>query len=42
MIAHIHPEHRASQRVARAVGLVPTTQVVDGEVRWAPPSGEDS
>ena len=34
LIAHIHPDHVASQRVAATVGLVPTRQVVDGEVRW--------
>jgi RimJ/RimL family protein N-acetyltransferase len=34
VIAHIHPGHVASQRVARAAGLSPTTDVHDGEVRW--------
>lgn len=34
VIAYIHPGHAASQRVARAAGLAPTTSVVDGEVRW--------
>lgn len=34
LIAHVHPEHEASKAVARAVGLVPTETVVDGEVRW--------
>jgi RimJ/RimL family protein N-acetyltransferase len=34
VIAHIHPDHLASQRVARAAGLAPTTEVVDGETRW--------
>ena len=33
--AHIHPGHLASQHVARAAGLVPTSDVRDGEVRWA-------
>jgi RimJ/RimL family protein N-acetyltransferase len=33
--AHIHPGHVASQRVARAAGLVPTGEVRDGEIRWA-------
>jgi RimJ/RimL family protein N-acetyltransferase len=37
VIAHIHPDHLASQRVARAAGLVPTDQIVDGEVRWTTP-----
>jgi RimJ/RimL family protein N-acetyltransferase len=32
--AHVHPDHAASQAVARAVGMTPTTTVVDGEVRW--------
>lgn len=35
--AHIHPGHLASQRVARAAGLSPTTDVRDGEVRWISP-----
>jgi RimJ/RimL family protein N-acetyltransferase len=34
VVAHIHPGHLASQRVARAAGLSPTTDVHDGEVRW--------
>ncbi len=34
LIAHVHPEHEASMAVARAVGLVPTETVLDGEVRW--------
>lgn len=34
VVAHIHPDHVASQRVARNVGLVPTDDLVDGEVRW--------
>jgi RimJ/RimL family protein N-acetyltransferase len=41
VVAHIHPGHLASQRVARAAGLSPTTDVRDGEVRWvnAPVAG---
>jgi predicted DNA-binding protein (MmcQ/YjbR family)/RimJ/RimL family protein N-acetyltransferase len=35
VIAHIHPGHVASQQVARAAGLSPTTHVRDGETRWA-------
>ncbi len=35
VIAHVHPEHEASNAVARAIGLAPTATVVDGEVRWA-------
>lgn len=30
--AHIFPGHGASERVARKVGLLPTTELVDGEV----------
>jgi len=36
VVAHIHPGHLASQRVARAAGLTPTGEVRDdGEMRWA-------
>lgn len=34
LIAHIHPQHFASQHVAAYAGMSPTAQVVDGEVRW--------
>jgi len=34
VFAHVHPEHQASMAVARAIGLTPTDEVVDGEVRW--------
>jgi RimJ/RimL family protein N-acetyltransferase len=35
VVAHIHPGHRASQRVARAAGLAPAGDVrCDGEMRW--------
>lgn len=34
VVAHIHPEHRSSQRVAEKLGLVQTDVVVDGEIRW--------
>jgi RimJ/RimL family protein N-acetyltransferase len=38
--AHIHPGHHASQRVARAAGLMPTAAIHDGETRWtSPPPG---
>src|SRR5215471_5400667 len=37
VVAHIHPGHRASQRVARAAGLSPTSDVRDGETRWISP-----
>ncbi|PPF85231.1 GNAT family N-acetyltransferase [Subtercola sp. Z020] len=33
-VAHIHPDHRASQAVARHLGLHPTATRVDGEDRW--------
>jgi len=32
--AHIHPDNGPSQRVARAVGLVATSTIEDGEVIW--------
>jgi RimJ/RimL family protein N-acetyltransferase len=32
--AHIHAEHRASAAVATRAGLLPTRDVVDGEVVW--------
>lgn len=32
--AHIHPGHLASQRVAAAAGLAPTSAVHNGEVCW--------
>jgi RimJ/RimL family protein N-acetyltransferase len=34
LIAHIHPEHRASAAVATAAGLTPTDEWHEGEVRW--------
>lgn len=34
IVAHVHPDHQASVAVARKVGLLPTDQVVDGEIRW--------
>jgi RimJ/RimL family protein N-acetyltransferase len=34
VIAHIHPDHLASEGVARAAGLAPTGEWHDGEVRW--------
>ena len=32
--AHIHPRHLASQHVARAAGLSPSSESRDGEIRW--------
>jgi len=37
VIAHIHPSHLASQRVARSAGLSPTADVHEGEIRWVRP-----
>ncbi|MFC6091001.1 GNAT family N-acetyltransferase [Saccharothrix lopnurensis] len=34
VVAHVHPDHRASAAVAAAVGLAPTDERHDGEVRW--------
>ncbi|MDV9177590.1 GNAT family N-acetyltransferase [Streptomyces sp. W16] len=34
IVAHIHPDHRASAAVATAVGLAPTEKWQDGEIRW--------
>lgn len=34
VVAHVHPRHEASMAVARAIGLSPTTGVIDGEIRW--------
>lgn len=34
VIAHVHPDHAASNAVARAIGLAPTDTMVDGERRW--------
>lgn len=38
VLASVHPDHEASQRVARAIGLVPTAVMVDGETRWQTPA----
>jgi RimJ/RimL family protein N-acetyltransferase len=38
--AHVHPAHEASQGVCRAIGLTPTSLVVDGERCWRSPAGE--
>jgi RimJ/RimL family protein N-acetyltransferase len=32
--AFVHPDHTASARTARRLGLVPTTTLVDGEILW--------
>jgi RimJ/RimL family protein N-acetyltransferase len=33
-VAHVHPDHAASAAVARHLGLAPTAERRDGEVRW--------
>ena len=33
-VAHIHPDHQASAAVAKHLGLAPTDERHDGEVRW--------
>jgi RimJ/RimL family protein N-acetyltransferase len=38
MRAAVHPEHLASQAVARSLGLEPTDEVDDGEIVWRSPS----
>ena len=35
LIAHIHPDHVASRRVAESLGLSPTEEMLEGEVRWS-------
>lgn len=35
VIAHIHPDHAASNAVAARVGLRPTDRLVDGEREWS-------
>lgn len=32
--AYVHPDHAASAGVARRLGLTPTTDIVEGEIRW--------
>ncbi|MGW7434033.1 GNAT family N-acetyltransferase [Streptomyces sp. NPDC054861] len=34
VVAHIHPDHIASNAVAAGAGLLPTDQWHDGETRW--------
>ena len=34
LIAHIHPDHAASNAVATNLGFQPTNHLKDGEVRW--------
>ena len=37
VVAHVHPDNVASQRVSASLGLVPTALLVDGEVEWVLP-----
>jgi RimJ/RimL family protein N-acetyltransferase len=39
IVAHIHPEHRASAVVAARAGLEPTDEQMDGEQVWRVPAG---
>ncbi|MEV0429773.1 GNAT family N-acetyltransferase [Micromonospora sp. NPDC050495] len=39
VIAHIHPDHRASAAVATAAGLTPTDVRHEGEIRWVRTAG---
>ena len=39
IVALIHPDHTASANVARRLGLTPTDDLVDGEVRWVSDPG---
>lgn len=34
IVAHIHSGHVASAAVARRIGLLPTEEIEDGEIRW--------
>ncbi len=34
VVAHVHPQHKTSMAIARATGLAPTQNLVDGEIRW--------
>ncbi|MCM0676475.1 GNAT family N-acetyltransferase [Micromonospora phytophila] len=37
LVAHVHPDHRASAGVAERLGLRATDELVDGEIRWSAP-----
>jgi RimJ/RimL family protein N-acetyltransferase len=39
VVAHVHPDHAASEAVARSCGLTPTEELHDGERRWELTSG---
>ncbi|MEU0685983.1 GNAT family N-acetyltransferase [Streptomyces uncialis] len=38
VIAHVHPDHKASAAVAAGAGLEPTDEAHDGEIRWRTPA----
>lgn len=38
VVAHVHPDHRASAALAWTIGLRPTDRMLDGEVRWELPT----
>ncbi|MGW5668565.1 GNAT family N-acetyltransferase [Micromonospora sp. NPDC003776] len=42
IIAHIHPEHRASAAVATAAGLTPSDVQHEGEIRWTRTTAADA
>ncbi|MEV0319716.1 GNAT family N-acetyltransferase [Streptomyces sp. NPDC050659] len=39
VVAHVHPDHKASAAVATAAGLTPTDEWQDGEVKWRRTTG---
>jgi len=39
LVAHIHPENIASQKIAQRLGLRRTNLIVGGETRWQGPCG---
>lgn len=41
VVAHIHPDHVASAKVAASAGLRPTGDTVDGEIVWRLPESDD-
>ncbi|SBT40251.1 GNAT family N-acetyltransferase [Micromonospora auratinigra] len=40
VVAHVHPEHRASAAVAARAGLTPTDIRHEGELRWTRATGD--
>jgi RimJ/RimL family protein N-acetyltransferase len=40
VVAHIHPDHVASAKVAASAGLRPTGDSVDGEILWRLPESD--